>query len=322
MRERTASNQITSADTSQRAVSASPLLSVGMPVYNGEKWIEESIGFILEQSMSDLELIIADNASTDNTEKICRHVAEQDSRVRYHRNATNIGLYRNFDRVFELATGKYFKWSADSDFCLDGFFEKCVAVLEARPDVVLVYPRAYLLLKDENGEEVAMEYFDDFNLEDERPSTRFRKYLNRERINNIMHGVIRASALRQTRLILPWAGSDISMVAELSLRGKFVEVPDRLFVRSFDAETSSMLMNRSVAAKRDVPLGRTFKQRFLLHAYRYSTTLGAPISWSEKLHVWLYLLGDHIKLPFKLVRKIAALVLWPLNRRRRASLHH
>jgi len=293
-----------------------------MPVYNGEQWIEESIDFILEQSMDDFELIIADNASTDNTEQICRALAERDGRVRYHRNPTNIGLYRNFDRVFELANGKYFKWSADSDFCLDGFFEKCVAVLENRPDVVLAYPRAFLMLKDENGEEYAMEYFDDFNLQDEQPSTRFRKYLGREKINNIMHGIIRTSALRQTRLILPWAGSDISMVAELSLRGKFVEVPDRLFVRSFDAETSSMLMNRSTAAKRDVPIGRTLRQRFLLHAYRYVTTASAPIAFSEKLNVWLYLLSDHAKLPFRLARRAAGLLLGPLLRRRQAPVGH
>lgn len=293
-----------------------------MPVYNGEKWIEDSIGSILEQSMADLELIISDNASTDGTEAICRRIAERDSRVRYYRNTTNIGLFKNFDRVFELSTGEYFKWAADSDFCLQGFFEKCVAVLDSRPDVVLVYPRAYLLLKNPDGEEAAMEYFDDFNLQDEQPSVRFRKYLNRERINNVMHGIIRASALRQTRLILPWAASDISMVAELSLRGKFFEVPDRLFVRRFDQETSSMMMNRATAAKRDIPLSRSFRQRFLLHYYRYTTALQAPIPFSEKLRVWIYLSQDHATLPYRLVRKLVLLPLAPFyRRRRRASLH-
>ena len=323
MQEHLAANQASTASPPQDKVSRAPILSVGMPVYNGDKWVEDAIESILEQSMSNFELIISDNASTDNTEAICRRLAEQDSRVNYHRNQTNIGLYRNFDRVFELSSGKYFKWAADSDFCLEGFFEKCVAVLDARPDVVLVYPKAYFLLKGPDGEEVAMEYFDDFNLQDERPSTRFRKYLNRERFNNIMHGVIRASALRQTRLNLPWAGSDISMVAELSLRGKFVEVPDRLFVRRFDQETSSLLMDRSMAAKRGAPAGRTLKQRFLLHAYRYTTTLSAPISFSEKARVWLYLLRKHGALPYKFARRAAVLLLGPLYRRlRRASFHY
>jgi glycosyltransferase involved in cell wall biosynthesis len=291
-----------------------------MPIYNGDKWIEESIEAILGQSMTDFELIISDNASTDNTEAICRRFAERDPRVRYYRNVKNIGLYPNFNRVFELANGKYFKWAADSDICRDGFFEQCVGVLESRPDVVLVYPRAFFLLKKRSGEERLVEYFDDFHLEDKSPSTRFRKYLNRERNNNIMHGIIRVSALRQTRLHLPWAGSDISMVSELALRGKFIEVQDRLFVRRFDAETSSMIMNRSMAAKRDVPMGRTFKQRFLLHAYRYLTTIGAPIAFSEKVRVLAYLSRDHASLPYKAARRIAGKILGRLFGRGGAAL--
>ncbi len=280
-----------------------------MPVYNGSKWIGDAIESILEQSFTDLELIIADNVSTDGTEAICRSAAARDARVKYHRNSTNIGLYRNFDRVFELASGTYFKWAADSDFCLEGFFEKCVAALEDRPDVVLAYPRAYLLLWGPDGKEVAVEYYEDFNLQDDRPSERFSKYLDRERINNVMHGIIRASALRKTSLIRPMPASDISMIAELSLLGKFVEIPDRLFVRRFDPETSSMMMNASKAAERDVPLGRTLKQRVILHAYRLVTPLRAPISLSEKLRVWLYLSRGYAMLAPKALRKLARVVI-------------
>ena len=297
------------SNPAQNKQSSPPLLSIGLPVYNGAKWIEGAIESALEQSLREFELIISDNASTDQTEAICRRLAERDGRIRYHRNTTNIGLYKNFDLVFEMATGKYFKWAADSDFCLEGFFEKCVAVLEAREDVVLAYPRAYLLLCDPDGKEVAVEYYDNFNLEDERPSTRFSQYLERERINNIMHGVIRASALRRTSLIRPMPGSDISMVAELSLLGKFVEIPERLFVRRFDAETSSMLMNSATAAKRDVPLGRTLSQRLRLHTYRFITTWKSPISLSEKLRVWLYLLRRVAALRHQVIRRLARIVI-------------
>ncbi len=300
MQEHLTSNQASTASPPPDEVSSMPVLSVGMPVYNGDKWIEHSIDSILGQSMSDFELIISDNASTDNTEAICRAIAERDPRVRYYRNTVNIGIYPNFNRVFELATSKYFKWAADSDICLDGHFEKCVAVLDTRPDVVLVYPRTYFLLKGPDGEEIRIEYFDDFHLQDESPSIRFRKYLNREQQNNLMHGVIRASALRQTRLHLPWADSDDSMVAELSLRGKFFEVPERLFVRRYDEETSSFLRNPSNAAERDVPIGYTYKTLFLLHAYRYITTLSAPISFSEKALVWLYLMRSSAALLYRL----------------------
>ncbi|MCP5410315.1 MAG: glycosyltransferase family 2 protein [Chromatiaceae bacterium] len=290
--------------------SAAPVLSVGLPVYNGEKWIAEAIDSILVQNVEDLELIISDNASTDRTESICRAVAARDSRVRYYRNNTNIGLYRNFDRVFELATGKYFKWAADSDICLEGFFEKCVAVLDARDDVVLAYPRTLLLLWGPDGEEVVSEYINNLNIEDDRPSDRFRKYLDRERINNVMHGVIRASALRKTSLIRPLPGSDISMIAELSLLGKFIEIPEPLFARRFDPETSSMLMNTSTASTRKVPLGRTFMQRLDLHAYRFLSTFRAPIDFSEKLKVWLYLLNRATSIRHQVYNKLMRLLMF------------
>lgn len=282
----------------------SPKLSVGLPVYNGAEWIEEAIKSILGQSMSDLELIIADNASTDRTEAICRDAAARDARVRYHRNSNNIGLYRNFDLVFELAAGTYFKWAACSDVCLDGFFEKCVAVLDARPDVVLVYPKTYLLLTGADGKNYAQEYEDDLNIEDDQPSKRFSTYLNRERLNNVMHGVIRASALRRTSLIRPMPGSDISMIAELSFLGKFVEIPDRLFVRRFDPETSSILMDASTAAERSIPGAPTLLQRIDLHTYRFVTTFRAPISFPEKLRAWFYLLRRLVALRHQVIRKL------------------
>lgn len=283
---------------------STPILSVGMPVYNGAKWIEDAIESILEQSFGDFELIIADNASTDDTERICRSFAGRDARVRYHRNSSNIGIYRNFDLVFELASGKYFKWAACSDFCLEGFFEKCVAVLDARPDVVLVYPKTLLLYSRPGGEEYAEEYDDNLNIEDDRPSKRFGEYLNRERYNNVMHGIIRASALRETGLNRPMPGSDISMIAELSLRGKFVEIPDRLYVRRFDPETSSILMNVALAAERATPGAPTVTQRVRLHAYRFVTTFRAPIGFLEKLRVWLYLLRRVAWLRHQVFRKL------------------
>ena len=102
---------------------AAPTLHIGMPVYNGAKWIQESIEYLLNQSFKDFELIIADNASTDGTETICRGIAERDPRVRYHRHTSNIGVFRNYNYVFKLATAPYFKWASCNDICLDGFLE-------------------------------------------------------------------------------------------------------------------------------------------------------------------------------------------------------
>jgi glycosyltransferase involved in cell wall biosynthesis len=287
---------------------AAPKLSIGMPVFNGAKWIRDALESLLTQSFEDFELIISDNASTDDTEAICRRVAAGDARVRYHRNSTNIGIHRNYNRVFELSSGTYFKWAGCNDICLDGFLEKCVAVLDARPEVVLVYPKALLLLSTQDGEEYAQEHDDNLNLEYDRPSQRFREYLNRERFNNVMNGAIRVSALRQTALNLPLPGSDISMIAELSLRGKFVEIPDRLFVRRLTAETTAILMDQSSTRPEVGYLGRPDTlQRLKLHSYRFVTAFRAPIGLYEKLCVWLYLLRRVVWLRHRVLRKVMRL---------------
>ncbi|MGH8595642.1 MAG: glycosyltransferase family A protein [Gammaproteobacteria bacterium] len=279
-----------------------------MPVFNGAKWLAEALDSILTQSFSDFELVICDNASSDETESICRQTAADDPRIRYHRNHANIGVHRNYNRTFELCVGTYFKWASCSDICLDGFFEKCVAVLEARPDVVLAYPKAAMLSSRTGAAADAEGYDDNLNIEDDRPATRFIRYLNGERLNNVMNGVIRAAALRQTALHLRLPGSDISMMAELILRGKFVEIPERLFVRRLDPETTDILMNHSASRSLGYPGRPNNVQRVRLHSYRFVTTLWAPIALSEKLRVWLYLLRRVAWLRGRAVRKLMRVV--------------
>jgi glycosyltransferase involved in cell wall biosynthesis len=88
-------------------MSCLPKVSIGLPVYNGEAYIQNAIDSILFQSFTDFELIISDNASTDETEKICREYADKDLRVRYYRVEQNRGAAWNFNRVFKLSSGQY-----------------------------------------------------------------------------------------------------------------------------------------------------------------------------------------------------------------------
>jgi len=285
------------------STSSPPRVSIGLPVRDGERYLRTALDSIRAQTFTDFELIIADNASTDETGTICRGIAERDPRVRYHRHSTNIGVFRNYDYVFELSTAPFFKWASCNDICLDGFLEKCLAVLRHRPEVVLAYPKAILIFAPSGEEPYAEEYDDNLNLEQERPSDRFREYLNREKINNVMNGVIRASALRETALNRLLPGSDISMVAELALRGKFVEIPDRLFVRRLTPDTTILLMEQS--AKSHGYLGRPDNlQRLKLHSYRFLDAWREPIAFDEKLRVWLYLLRRVAWLRHRAMRKV------------------
>jgi glycosyltransferase involved in cell wall biosynthesis len=115
-----------------------PLVSVGVPVHNGEQFLAEAVRSVLDQNYANLELIICDNASADATEAICRTIASGDNRVRYLRNPTNIGLLGNFRRTLDEARGKYFTWLAHDDLMTDpAYLTTLVGYLEKNPGTVI-----------------------------------------------------------------------------------------------------------------------------------------------------------------------------------------
>ena len=107
-----------------------PLVSIGLPVYNGASYLSEAIDSLLAQSFCDFEIVISDNASTDDTQSICEDYAKLDRRLRYYREEINRGPYWNFNHVFELSRGIYFKWAASDDICAPEFLQRCVDALQ------------------------------------------------------------------------------------------------------------------------------------------------------------------------------------------------
>ncbi len=203
-------------------------VSIGLPVYNGEKFLEEALKSLLAQTYRDFELIISDNASTDGTKGICRAFAADDCRVHYHRSEHNRGLAWNFNRVFELSRGQYFKWAAHDDVCAPEFVERCIDVLERSASVVLCYTNAIIM--DEHGRHLR-DYADACNISSASPYQRFRHLLLNYRLSNPLFGVIRANALKMTRGFGNYVGSDVILLGELALRGEFYQVPECLFLR-------------------------------------------------------------------------------------------
>jgi glycosyltransferase involved in cell wall biosynthesis len=213
-----------------------PRLSIGFPVYNGENFIRESLESLTKQTFTDFELIICDNASTDNTEAICREYASTDPRISYYRNSVNVGAADNYNRVFELAAAPYFKWAAHDDICEAEYLERCVAVLDKNPDVVLCYAKTKIL--DRFGKHVR-NYEDGYNkLISRKPSQRFKEFHRIGGHCNPVFGVIRSEVLAKTPLIGKYPGSDRVLLGELALWGQFYEVPAYLFGRRMHAETS------------------------------------------------------------------------------------
>lgn len=213
-------------------------LAVGMPVYNGARWLEATVASVLAQRFSGFELLILDNASTDETESVCRAIAARDPRVRYERNAENIGVARNFTKVFRLTNAPYFKWMCNGDAIDPDFLTRCVDELERRPDAALVYP-ATRLFEDDIGQGV--DSVDAFDLDVADPVQRFKTYLTRVGLNNIMHGVYRSEKLARTHVYSPFLHADINMIAELLLQGPAVQLPEVLNFRRMHPDTMTKL---------------------------------------------------------------------------------
>ena len=212
-------------------VHSGPKITVGLPVYNGEKYLPAAIKSILDQDFRDMELIISDNASEDRTANICEHFANTDSRVKYYRYPKNRGSGRNFTRLVEASTGEYCMWVGSDDLRERTMITECLAVLEKDPSVVLCYPGSRSI--DGNGKPLG-NVNDYVKVDQETPKERFLSILWTLDLCNVLYGVIRADALRQ----IVWAddrsqGPDHVILSGLALLGKFIQIPSVLLVRRF-----------------------------------------------------------------------------------------
>lgn len=213
-------------------MSTSPRLTIGLPVYNGEKYVAESMEALLGQSFTDFELIISDNASTDGTGDICRRFEKQDSRVRYFRQLQNIGLAPNHNFVAEQARGDLFKWAANDDLYARDLLERCIDALDKYPDVVLAH--SWTAKVDASGAVTkAFEY--PLNTASPRAPERFRSLLFVSGGDDD-YGVMRTEVLRRTAMKESYHHADRTIIAELSLYGRFYQVPDWLYFRRDHAD--------------------------------------------------------------------------------------
>ena len=264
---------------------ASPAVTVGVPVYNAGQYLTETLRSILAQTFTDFELVISDNASTDGTRDICDSFARADSRIRYVRQPANIGAPRNHNALVALARGRYFKWSSASDLIEPGFLAACVPILESRRDVALVYSRTRFFDATTGS---VRDYADGLNLLSDDPLERYKECDRRLAENNALYGVIRIDALRSSTLHWDYRSSDMELVVELALYGKFVEVPQALFYRRTEA-----------GARYDPARHRAFypHQLFAHDVFCAWQTLGqmlhaaqrAPLSLSERARLYDYL---------------------------------
>lgn len=234
-----------------------PRVSIGVPVYNGESYLACALDSMLGQTYGDFELIISDNASNDRTPEICREYAARDPRIRYLREEKNRGCAWNFNRVFEISGGEYFKWTAYDDVCGPTFLARTVEVLDKDPHVILATSVAALidaqgeLVPDEGNEDTAgreppgksakLTCTPDRGFGSPKPHRRYRDILLHEVWGHQFYGLIRADVLRNTGLHRPYCLAEKVLLAELALRGRFCVVPELLMFIRWHAEQVSQI---------------------------------------------------------------------------------
>lgn len=272
-----------------------PRISIGLPVYNGENFLKEAIDSILTQTFEYFELIISDNASTDKTEEICREYATKDKRIRYYRNEQNLGPTLNYNRVFELATGEYFKWQAHDDICAPEFLERCIEVLDKEPSVILCHSKVKLI--DEYGKDLKSDDYHvkisdiTLNTDSLKPDERFREILFGDNSFYAIFGLIRSNILRKTPLLGAYTNGDGILLIRLALLGRFHEVPEYLFFYRDHEQQSVKIAYTNVSLYTawfdPKKVGKITFPRWR-NLLEYCVSLwNAPLSWQEQIKCWL-----------------------------------
>lgn len=214
-----------------------PRVSIGLPVYNGARYLRAAIESVLQQTYDDFELVISDNASTDGTSGICEHYARCDRRIRYYRSTSNTGAADNFNRVLGLATSEYFKWAAHDDVCHPEFIACCVQALEENRSAVLAYPCTEIIDGDGNYVE---QYEVKLHTDSAACHERFRALMRGHQCYEVF-GVFRLAALTAAAPLGSHFGADAVLLARLGLMGRFIEIPRFLFQRRAHDATSETL---------------------------------------------------------------------------------
>jgi glycosyltransferase involved in cell wall biosynthesis len=201
-------------------------VSIGLPVFNGEKYLAEAIASVLEQTYSDTELIITDNASTDGTQDICAEACRQDKRIRYFRNEKNLGAAPNYNLAWSYANGEYFKWLAHDDRIKPRFIEAAVAALDADPAAVLCNSEAEYI--DGEGRHLGFYRSVLARCESGKPAEQLAAVLLNSHTCIDFFGLIRREAMVGSILHEAFSGADKAFIAQMALRGRLIQLAEAL----------------------------------------------------------------------------------------------
>ncbi|MEM9562777.1 MAG: glycosyltransferase family 2 protein [Actinomycetota bacterium] len=207
---------------------AAPTVTVGLPVYNGERFLERSLRSVLDQTWTDLEVVVSDNGSTDRSLEIVREVAAGDPRVTIVASDTNRGAAWNYNNTLANARGRYFRWHADDDWFEPTLITKLVEALDGDDGAVVAH--SWTRFVDDDGA-TTREFPDDLGVDSPEANERLARAVVNLTFCNPVFGLIRTDVLQRTAKIASFPGSDATLLYELAINGRFAVVPELLYNR-------------------------------------------------------------------------------------------
>ena len=207
------------------------LVSIGLPVYNGMPYVKKTIESVLAQTYPNIELVITDNPSTDDTQTLCEEYARKDKRVRYIQHRENIGAIANYNSAFRKSKGEYFCWVSYDDYLDPRLVERCVALLQGDKEAVVAM--ADFVFVNGKGEVILKVDPNDFVVREKGLYPRPRRYILMGWASSkvlAIHGLWRRNAIVHDEYRdLP--DGDINFVFRGLSRGPFLFVPEVLFYK-------------------------------------------------------------------------------------------
>ena len=279
-----------------------PLVTIGMPVFNAERFIGRALDTLVSQKNGNFELIISDNASTDRTWEICLSYASSDDRIRYYRSKQNMGPVWNFNRVFELAGGEYFMWASDDDYWDSSYIRSCLDAFKKSKDIILVGTMCKVVNSETGNFYMIDEGFSTIGLS---PRERFVKYKSvihsGKHIGAIFYGLYKRDELKKVMPLKNVIATDHLVLAELCFQGEILTVQEPLMVKHYGGTSVSI---ESIAivlgiTNRFIIMFPYLKREILFQKIIFQTNKLALIE-KIKLSIWSFC--NYFFLEVKIVR--------------------
>jgi glycosyltransferase involved in cell wall biosynthesis len=282
-----------------------PLVSIGLPVYNGEATIEKTIKSLLLQDYINFEIIVSDNGSTDSTPWIVERLAQKSPKITFHRSNYNRGAIWNFNRVFELSNGEYFMWASHDDERANNYISRCLHEIQKRPTAALCAPNTVATWgKDHSG--IWVSELGSFTYKTE-PKTRYL-----ETLKNFpavaLYGIYRSTFVKKTNLLPQVMGADLLFIQNLAMYGDIIGFNEILFTYHQREKWNTVDQDYRVFFGKE-PKPRWYWPFFVYSYWQVKLVLKATLRFPLKCQLILCLFGYQArqllqKIGLKLIRHL------------------